>query len=102
MRFCYHGNVVSFLPMNPRLTKELRHAIDALQGAPVYLVDADTHKTYVLLSTERYQHVRPLLEPGEWNIRETYPLQEHAAGGSGWNDPIMDDYDAYDLHHKTV
>jgi hypothetical protein len=34
-----------------------------------------------------------------FDIRETYPAQEHVAAAAGWDDPAMDDYND-DAHRK--
>jgi hypothetical protein len=88
--------------MTPKLTSEQRQAIDAQQpGQPVYVVDADTQEKWVLVPDGTYQKIRALIGDDTFDIRETYPLQEKAAGAAGWDDPAMDDYNDYDAHRKT-
>jgi len=57
--------------MAPKITPEIRKAIDDQHGKPVYVVDADRHQTFVLLSSDDFQRVRRLLETSvenqEWS-----------------------------------
>jgi hypothetical protein len=50
--------------MTPSITAEQREAIDLHNGQPVFVVDADRHETFVLLSDHDYERVRSLLENG--------------------------------------
>lgn len=47
--------------MTPQLTPEQRDALDAHGGQPVYVVDAERHQTFVLLSSSDFDKVKPLL-----------------------------------------
>lgn len=87
--------------MTPKLSNEQRRAIDEQHGGPVFVVDGDTQEQYVLLPAETYQKIRALIDDDTFDIRETYPLQEKAAGAAGWDDPAMDDYNDYDSHRKN-
>jgi hypothetical protein len=33
-------------------------------------------------------------------IAETYTAQERVASATGWDDPLMDEYNDYDAHRK--
>jgi hypothetical protein len=87
--------------MTPKLSIEQRKAIDEQHGGPVFVVDSDTQVQYVLLPAEIYQRIQALISDDTFDIRETYPLQENAAGAAGWDDPDMDDYNDYDAHRKA-
>ena len=86
--------------MTPKLTDDLRQAIEERGGMPVYLVDATTNAGYVLLRAEQFEKVKALFgEDGEeFDPRVLYPLIEQSFGRAGWNDPAMDDYNDYDAH----
>lgn len=79
--------------MTPRLTERERQAQQAARGEPVYLVDAATKAVYVLLPAAAFERLRPLLEPDDFALEESYPLQEAVARAAGWEGPAMDDYD---------
>src|SRR5262245_43706981 len=48
-----------------KLTEEQHCAVEAAQGKPVEVIDPQTQRTYVLLSSEQYQRVRGLVEGPE-------------------------------------
>ena len=56
--------------MTPKITPEIRKAIDEQHGKPVFVVDADRHQTFVLLTSDDFQRVEPFLgyspDEGEW------------------------------------
>lgn len=83
--------------MTPKLTDDQRHAIEAHGGTPVYLVDAATNATYVLLRAEQYEKVKAILGDDEIDPREMYPLVDEVMR-EDWEDPAMDAYDDYDAH----
>ena len=84
--------------MTPRLTDDQRHAIEEHGGAPVYVVDAASNASYVLIRAEQYEQVRPLFEDEEGHPRELYPHVEQSFRKAGWDDPAMEVYDDYDAH----
>lgn len=86
--------------MDLQLTDDQRQAIDARGGAPVYLVDATTNASYVLLRAEQFEKIKGLLgEDAEgFESRALYPHVEQSFGRAGWDDPAMDVYDDYDAH----
>lgn len=47
--------------VTPQLTPEQRDTLDAHGGQPVYVVDAERHETFVLLSSSDFDKVKPLL-----------------------------------------
>lgn len=56
--------------MTPKITPEIRKAIDEQHGKPVYVIDADRRETFVLLTSDDFQRVEPFLgyspDDGEW------------------------------------
>jgi hypothetical protein len=85
--------------MTPKLTDDQRQAIEAHGGSPVYLVDADTNTTYVLIRADQYEKVKALFgEDEDFDPRELYPLVEQTFLRAGWDDPEMDVYNEYDAH----
>ncbi|MEZ6113088.1 MAG: hypothetical protein R3C99_19055 [Pirellulaceae bacterium] len=63
--------------MTPKITPEIRKAIDEQHGKPVLVVDADRHQTFVLLTSDDFQRVEPVLgyspDEGEWTGCEREP-----------------------------
>jgi hypothetical protein len=84
--------------MTPKLTDDQKQALSEHGGQPVYLVDASTNATYVLMRAEQYEKIKPLFEDEDGHPRELYPLIERSFGKAGWNDPVMDAYNEYDAH----
>jgi hypothetical protein len=41
-----------------------------------------------------------MIQEGEFQPNELYPLIAKTAGAAGWNSPEMDDYDNYDEHKR--
>lgn len=73
------------------ITPELRTALDHAQH--VRIEDSETHETYVVLKAEVFDRIRTLIEP---DVSESYPLAMKVFGADGWDDPIMDEYNALD------
>jgi hypothetical protein len=87
--------------MTPRLSDDLRKAIEEHGGEPVYIVDAQTNASYVVIRAEQYESLAALLaDGGNFDPREMYPLIARSAASAGWNDPEMDVYNDYDAHKK--
>jgi hypothetical protein len=82
--------------MTPKLTDELRQAIEERGGAPLYLVDA-TDNQYVLMRADQYEKVKLLFEGDDLDPREIYPLIDEVMK-EDWDDPAMDIYNDYDAH----
>ena len=79
-----------------KLSEEQREALR--QGKPVYVVDADTKASYVLLPEDSYQKVRALFETDDFDISDTYPLQDQVAE-QAWSHP---DDAAYVMRHLAA
>lgn len=58
--------------MTPRLSEDQRQAIEERGGAPVYVVDATSNASYVLLRAEQFEKMRADTE-GEV-LEAMYPL----------------------------
>jgi hypothetical protein len=87
--------------MTPKLSDDLRAAIEEHGGEPVYIVDAKTNASYVVIRAEQYESLAALLADGEnFDPREMYPLIARSAAAAGWDDPEMDVYNDYDAHTK--
>ena len=48
-----------------------------------------------------HSNAEQLAEDG-FDPREFYPLSAKVAAATGWNDPLMDDYDRYDERHHEI
>ena len=82
--------------MTPRLTPDQRQAIEEQQGKPVYVVDADTHRTYVLLPAEQYDRVKAAFEDaGEMDPREAYPTVDEVMREDDAKDATLAHYQRY-------
>jgi hypothetical protein len=86
--------------MTPELTDEQRQAIEEHGGEPVYVVDAQTNASYVLIRAEQYRILTALFADIEFDPRELYPLSARSAAAAGWDDPDMDVYNEYDAQKK--
>lgn len=84
--------------MMPKLSDEQRLALDQQAGTPLHVIDPVKNVEYVLVPAEVYQRLRVFLEPGDFEVRDTYPAQDRALGAGGWDDPAMDIYNDYDAH----
>jgi hypothetical protein len=85
--------------MTTKLSNELREAIEAEGGRPLYIVDADTNVHYVLMRADQYENLNTLFADGEvFDPRELYPQAAKSAAAAGWDDPEMDVYNDYDAH----
>jgi hypothetical protein len=84
--------------MTPKLTDELRQAIEEGGGAPLYLVDS-TNNRYVLLHADQFDRLKGLLVEDDFDPRAMYPLIDEAMK-EGWDEPAMDVYDDYDAHRS--
>lgn len=86
--------------MTITLNPEQREAIESHAGGPLYVLDAEHKRTYVLVSAEAYQRIRALLGDDEFEVSDAYAAQSAAAGAAGWDDPEMDAYNEYDKHRS--
>ncbi len=73
------------------ITPEVLRRIDEAGHARVE--DPDTRVTYVVLEAAVYDRMR---RPIELDVRDGYALDMTAFGADGWDDPVMDEYDALD------
>lgn len=87
--------------MTPKLTDEMRSALNRQAGHPVTVEDEQTHMHYVLLPLDAYERMRALFDDSAFDIAETYTAQSRVAAAAGWDDPEMAVYDNYDLHRKS-
>lgn len=79
--------------MTPKLTDDLRQAIEAHGGAPVYIVDATTNETYVIVRASQYEKVKALFEQeGDFDPREAYPFVDVAMRADDAEDPALESY----------
>lgn len=84
--------------MTITLNSDQREAIKAHAEGPVYVVDSETERTYVLISAEDWQRVRSLLGDDQFDAADAAAAQSAAAHTTGWDDPDMEVYDEYDAH----
>jgi hypothetical protein len=84
--------------MTPRLTEDLRQAIEERGGAPLDLIDSMNNR-YVLLRADQFEKVRALFEEDDFDPREMYPLIDEVMK-EDWDDPAMDIYNDYDAHRS--
>jgi hypothetical protein len=87
--------------MTVTLSAEQRDALQHRGDAPVFVRDPESQEMYVLMPAGDYRRVQALFESEEFDIRESYPLQDRVAVVEGWDDPAMDDYNDYDAHRKN-
>lgn len=83
------------------LSSEQRDALQHRGDAPVYVLDAEKQDWYVLLPAADYQRIRALLESEDFDVRQSYPLQERVAAAEGWDAPAMDAYNNYEAHREA-
>jgi hypothetical protein len=83
--------------MIPEISPQLRQAIDDQNGKPVYIVDAERNKTYVLLSAELYDRIRGLFGADDMTPDDFLPATV-AALHDVLDAPGMEKYDDYDAH----
>ena len=69
--------------MTPDLTNDQRLAIEARNGTPVYLMDTETHISYVLIRAEDYEKLKGLTELDE--VSSMYSLLADIAA-EDWED----------------
>ncbi|MEN6494438.1 MAG: hypothetical protein ABFD16_09105 [Thermoguttaceae bacterium] len=86
--------------MMVELSNEQREALKAQGHSPLYLLNPEDGAWYVLLPAGEYRRMTE--QSGEFDIRETYTLQEQVAGAEGWDQPSMDDYNDYDAHQRPT
>jgi hypothetical protein len=75
------------------LTVEQRKLVRESGGEPIRLIDPDSSREYVLVSSELYDQLRSMLTDVE--PRDLYPALHRALKDEGWDDPQMDEYNRY-------
>jgi hypothetical protein len=73
------------------ITPEIRREI--LDAGLARIEDPETSEKYVVLKAEVYERMRSLMD---LDPREVYPLAMTVFGKDGWDDPVMDEYNALD------
>jgi hypothetical protein len=86
--------------MTLQLTEEQRRAVAEAEG-PVRVMDPQTHATYVLLPEDVYERVRALVDVDDLSPEQKLRLLAESGRRAGWDDPVMDDYDNYDVVGKS-
>jgi hypothetical protein len=81
------------------LSDEQRRALEHQQGKPLYIVDANTQETYVLLPAEAYRRAQALFDD-DFAVADMYVATSQAFGKAGWDDPVLDAYNAYDSNRS--
>ena len=93
---CYTGLMT---PKRSELSDEQRRALEHLQGKPLYIVDANTQETYVLLPAEAYRRAQALFDD-DFAALDMYAATSKAFGKAGWDDPALDAYNDYDANRS--
>lgn len=78
--------------MTPKLSDDQRHALEERGGAPVYVVDAATNASYVLLRAEQFETLQSLFAGEEFNPREAYPFVDRVMAEDDAHDPTLASY----------
>jgi hypothetical protein len=84
------------LNMFIELSNDQRQAVEA-QGTPLKILDPRTGHIYMLVDENLFQQLQALF--GD-DLANTYQAQIESAMRAGWDDPLMDEYNDYDRHHK--
>jgi hypothetical protein len=58
--------------MTTKLSDDLRQAIEERGGAPIYVVDAMTNASYVLMRAEQFEKIRAIVDGDD--VEDMYPL----------------------------
>jgi bifunctional DNA-binding transcriptional regulator/antitoxin component of YhaV-PrlF toxin-antitoxin module len=82
-----------------KLPKELRSEVLAHPGVPLELIDEQTQAAYVLLRAEEFQRLTSISTD---DLSDTYAAQIESAMRSGWENPLMDEYNDYDTHLRQA
>ena len=82
------------------LTAEQLQSVQLGQGSPVPVIDTASQKLYFIISAEQLETVRAVIEDGDFQPAELYPLITKTAGAAGWDSPEMAEYDNYDEHQR--
>ncbi len=82
-----------------KVPSELRSAVVAHPGVPLELIDEQTQAAYVLLRAEEFQR---LTGGDTYDLSDSYAAQIESAMRSGWENPLMDEYNDYDTHLRQA
>jgi hypothetical protein len=74
------------------LTPEQRKEIQNAGEGPVRITDPETQTEYVILKADVYNRICAMAD----ETRAAYPLAMKVFGQDGWDDPQMDEYNAFD------
>ena len=75
------------------LTEHQQQALDA-SPSPLRVLAPHTNRTYVLVTSEVYEKLEGLLDPGSLTENERRVILQGVWRRANWDDPRMDDYDA--------
>ena len=78
-----------------------RRALEHQQGKPLYIVDANTQETYVLLPAEAYRRAQALFDD-DFDVSDMYAATFKSFGRAGWDDPALDEYNEYDSNRSQI
>jgi hypothetical protein len=75
------------------LTPEQQQALQSHVAEAIRLTDPTTHRVYVLLPADVYDHLKGVLEiDGDWPAQDRLRLLAESGRRAGWDDPRMDEY----------
>lgn len=83
------------------LSNEQRQALQQRQGKPLYIVDAETQRAFVLLPAEAFRRAQALFDD-DFAVSDMYAAVSQAFGKAGWDDPVLDAYNDYDANRSQV
>ena len=86
-------------PKRSALSDEQRRALEHQQGKPLYIVDASTQETYVLLPAEAYRRAQALFDD-DFAVSDMDAATSQAFGKAGWDDSALDAYNDYDRNRS--
>jgi hypothetical protein len=80
----------------------LVRALDAQGDVPLPTVHPTTGKIFFLVSADRYERLKPLIEDDPPGHDEQQFMLREAGRRAGWDEPPMDAYDQYDDHRSQA
>ena len=80
-------------------TEQQQQALDA-SPSPLRVLAPHTKRTYFLVTSEVYERLEDLLEPGSLTEDERRVILQGVWQRANWDDPRMDEYDA--LESRTT
>jgi hypothetical protein len=78
--------------MAPTLSEDQRLAIEERGGTPVYVVDANTNASYVLMPADQFEALQILFSQEDLSPREAYPLLDRVMAEDDDHDPTLAGY----------